>query len=562
MRKSAWLMVLTALVCTGANAEKLRTLVLAGGHLPICSSMNLDACADKQRADLQRQWQQQQALFDQFYDPARLATVTASDQAVLSPAQLDAVRKRVAQLPARLLSQLELRQALAAQKDELDENTELWLYEQLEVPELTETGAPRREAFSVTGTDPDVRAVFQAFLDAARSDPTRAPRIGVLTSAGREPVAAAEFYLAWFRALGADAVWLPLDGASRALRDRGESFDRPDQACANLLAERRLQTGLSVSRQGEPQLWQQYCAGADLKPVLETLDGIFFNGGDQSLHLNALLRADGSDSPELALIRARHHAGQLAIMGTSAGTAVQTGNAAADLPMISNGSSAHAMLHPAIAATPRLPFCHLQGNCPTQWQPQQLSYRPQGGLRLFDGGILDTHFSQRGRPARLLMLLADTGNAIGLGVDETTALLARGNGDGWMLDVVGKHGVWLSAQTGTRAELVVSNHYLHRGDHARLQAGALHIALADCSGPTPPLPAVPDIASVETGTGIQQVARLLSEPQPIAVTGSSNRRWQFSAGPSFSRCPKASGAVSYRDLRIELRQPDRASGAH
>ena len=44
------------------------------------------------------------------------------------------------------------------------------------------------------------------------------------------------------------------------------------------------------------------------------------------------------------------------------------------------------------------------------------------GFGLIDGAIIDQHFSQRGRYARLLGLLEDRPNLIGLGIDEDTSL--------------------------------------------------------------------------------------------------------------------------------------------
>jgi cyanophycinase len=49
------------------------------------------------------------------------------------------------------------------------------------------------------------------------------------------------------------------------------------------------------------------------------------------------------------------------------------------------------------------------------------------GFGLIDGAIVDQHFSQRGRYARLLGLLEDRPNLVGLGVDEETSLIVQGN---------------------------------------------------------------------------------------------------------------------------------------
>lgn len=49
------------------------------------------------------------------------------------------------------------------------------------------------------------------------------------------------------------------------------------------------------------------------------------------------------------------------------------------------------------------------------------------GLGLLERGVVDSHFSQRGRHTRLLNVLDDHPDCIGLGIDEATALVIRRN---------------------------------------------------------------------------------------------------------------------------------------
>ena len=58
-------------------------------------------------------------------------------------------------------------------------------------------------------------------------------------------------------------------------------------------------------------------------------------------------------------------------------------------------------------------------------QGSDLTYRAGGGSGLFNIGILDTHFSERDREARLALLTAYTGTRFGFGVDEATALMVN-----------------------------------------------------------------------------------------------------------------------------------------
>jgi len=49
------------------------------------------------------------------------------------------------------------------------------------------------------------------------------------------------------------------------------------------------------------------------------------------------------------------------------------------------------------------------------------------GMNMVEGTVIDTHFSQRSRHGRLLTAVAHHPQAIGLGIDERTAMVIRGN---------------------------------------------------------------------------------------------------------------------------------------
>jgi cyanophycinase len=50
------------------------------------------------------------------------------------------------------------------------------------------------------------------------------------------------------------------------------------------------------------------------------------------------------------------------------------------------------------------------------------------GMNLFEGTIIDTHFSQRGRHGRLLTAIAHFPQLLGIGIDERTAI-CKSNGE-------------------------------------------------------------------------------------------------------------------------------------
>lgn len=174
---------------------------------------------------------------------------------------------------------------------------------------------------------------------------------------------------------------------------------------------RALRTPLQVvvlsTASGEPDLlWSQYepafrSLGAaprwldprdrDAAGAAETLDAVraadllFMTGGDQERLVDILI-----DTPLHALVRERHRAGELAIAGTSAG---------------------------ASALGAHMPV----GDLDEQFAgPPRALHRALG---LMPALVIDQHFAQRKRHARLLHLVSLDPRRLGVGIDEDTALL-------------------------------------------------------------------------------------------------------------------------------------------
>jgi cyanophycinase len=122
---------------------------------------------------------------------------------------------------------------------------------------------------------------------------------------------------------------------------------------------------------------------------LERADALFFTGGDQ-LNITTLL----GGSPLGEAIRKKTMKGTI-LAGTSAGAAMMS------KWMIISGDSSKA---PNVGGVEIAP-----------------------GMDLSDGLIIDTHFSQRGRHGRLLAAIAHFPQAIGVGLDERTAVFVKGN---------------------------------------------------------------------------------------------------------------------------------------
>jgi cyanophycinase len=137
----------------------------------------------------------------------------------------------------------------------------------------------------------------------------------------------------------------------------------------------------------------------ELVADLEKATGIFMTGGNQ-LKLSALV----CGTPVGEAIVAAHQRGAV-VGGTSAGASIQ---------------SSH-MLAFGVGGT----------------TPKQRMTQMAAGLGLLPGTVVDQHFAQRNRYGRLLMIVAQSPQLLGIGVDEDTAAVVRDD----VLSVVGRGAV-------------------------------------------------------------------------------------------------------------------------
>jgi cyanophycinase len=138
---------------------------------------------------------------------------------------------------------------------------------------------------------------------------------------------------------------------------------------------------------------------AAARAFLERATLIWMPGGDQNRFMKAI---EGTGLDEV--IRARHRAG-IAVGGTSAGAAVLaeymfTGDA--DLTSLTAGATVTAK-----------------------------------GLALWPGALIDQHFLKRQRDNRLISAVFDHPTLVGVGIDESTAVIVRGH----TFEVIGKSSV-------------------------------------------------------------------------------------------------------------------------
>lgn len=123
--------------------------------------------------------------------------------------------------------------------------------------------------------------------------------------------------------------------------------------------------------------------------VIDQATGIFFTGGDQSRIVDFI-----KGTPLDSAIHRRHEDG-VVIGGTSAGAAMMPDE------MIVGGAS---VSNPSVDAVSMGP-----------------------GMGFLPGVVVDQHFAQRGRLGRLLAALVLQPAMLGLGIDEDTAIVVKGD---------------------------------------------------------------------------------------------------------------------------------------
>ncbi len=136
----------------------------------------------------------------------------------------------------------------------------------------------------------------------------------------------------------------------------------------------------------------------DLQKYVEECTGVFMTGGDQ-LRLCGLL----ADTPLMEKIRQRVQQGEISLAGTSAGAAVMGHH------MIAGGGSGES--------------------------PNRSLVDMATGLGIIPEIVVDQHFHNRNRMARLMSAVAAHPERLGIGIDEDTCALFERDG---LLQVMGK----------------------------------------------------------------------------------------------------------------------------
>jgi cyanophycinase len=141
----------------------------------------------------------------------------------------------------------------------------------------------------------------------------------------------------------------------------------------------------------------------EVTDALKSCTGYYFNGGNPELLSSNLLRGL-DDSPALGIIREKFEHGGAVVSGTSAGAMIV---GPVTLCECGSTSSVHALSEGRLYEAP--------------------------GYRFVDGLLVDAHFFARGLIGRHLYALADTKEPVGVGIDESTAVIVPGDGGLWQV---------------------------------------------------------------------------------------------------------------------------------
>ncbi len=445
-------LILLALPLTlPASLAQAADLMMAGGHLPVCTSLATAECRDpvdwQDNALHETSFRIDREAIERWKEAA--STRMQAGQLEVTARLLEAMRES----HDTAIGAAEFRRQFRAQSIQINQqqvtgdqlyrrmSDPAWfmLRDHFQQPARAGDGTLKREQVLLhESINPHATRIFQRFVEIARKrNGGEQPLVLVSTASSRDPYDALAFYLQVFEQAGARTAWLPLDAAVRNARDADD--------CDNLAHYQAEMLGSFERQRIDPDSYARqvaFCKEAQSGlQLIEQASGVFFNGGDQWLTFQAFI-GDGSEAAELAAIKRRMKAGKLILGGTSAGSAVQSQRV-----MVTSGGLSNSLLRGAFRRPPPDPGCDLDDSCPDGLKPQDMTWH-EGGLATFPEGIVDTHFSERLRQFRLVRLLADTGAPFGIGIDETTAALVQlsrdddphsietiGAGSSWIIDV-------------------------------------------------------------------------------------------------------------------------------
>lgn len=426
-------------------------LVLAGGALKTCSSFAIKNCVDKQQitgGKSQNRYQISSQGFKRWAKITAFSSIKNAEKTNINSFFNTLNRSLEAMSKDEFLDQID-----DIAKDDnftrdLSDAAYFSLLDSFEILQYDHKGDRLTERVSLADNrNQHAKRVYRAFIEQAKlrvKQPNKA-NILVVTASSRDPYESADFYLGVLADPDVTVRWLPLDRAWQQAVD----LQRKGFAGCDHLPRLRAANLQFYRERVYPKRTQQqehFCRHPnELVQLIKQSQGLFFNGGDQSKTLAALLTPEGEYSDILIAIHQQVASGQLVVGGTSAGTAVQAGGKANQrpIPMFTNGDPAVAMKRGVFAIDAPSQRCLPALSCDTGLNRDDLTVRAAGGTGLFKLGLLDTHFSERDRETRLAVATFDSKQRLGFGVDETSALLVRYTQNGVQAKVVGEGGVFV-----------------------------------------------------------------------------------------------------------------------
>ncbi len=492
MKRTSLILLLSLAIFSTSDAkstENKSKLFLVGGGLKTCTSMASKNCNTNSLANNEELKLVKISAHYQI-NKKTLALVKSSWPKSFAQDKLAQIINALSQIieseKKQLLSKSQLNSLLKKYDNKgiiskLNDAEYYLLLDLIEQPVMSRDNTSRLKEHVdlINSTNSFSTEIYHDFINLAKRIRGKdSANILVITASARDPFEAADFYQSVFTQAGGNTQWLPLDATLNSLLQ--QQGDR-EKICETL-SETRLKMQGSINREYVyPDLTKlQYQACLTPQTIYQAItkaDGIFINGGDQSLTKKAFINADGSDGKALQLIKEKLANNSLIIGGTSAGTAVMSGGTFNNEPivMITNGQSSTALVRGAKKDVLPQEGCQKSNSCTQDVLNDDLTYNSTGGLGLFNWGIMDTHFSERGRQGRLAKLVLDTNTRFAFGVDEATALIVSNiNSEQPKFEVIGQSGVFIVENNkNTDNKKSVITHYISRDDRGSLENNRL-----------------------------------------------------------------------------------------
>ncbi|MBL74601.1 MULTISPECIES: cyanophycinase [Idiomarina] len=479
--------VLAGLMTSAVSAQEqptikddgYRHLMLAGGGLTLCTSMASDSCNETDWIDSKTMRTNRYidlseksiktAVSDEYWTGFREEARKKVDEAL----KLIYDRMNEEIITERVFMREFTRRATLKTYNSLSEAEWNKLVDLLEMPVPAELDEKINLNESQNKPAIDIYRQFVEMAKTTRFDDSKKPVVFFTTSSSRDPYNEVDYYMDLFSQLGAEPHWFPVDAALIKAQQEGRCDELADVQEEVLGAYARDR----VYRDRYQQQVEFCKAPKEALKMVRQANAIFINDGDANLTRSTFINEDNQPSDLLRDIVSFVQSKRLVVGGNGAGAVALTSK-----PMISNGTTESAIKDGAFASEPPPFGCDLDATCPTNTNPDTLTFHPLGGLGLFHFGILDSDFSDKGRYGRLIRLAGDSGTPLSLGIDENTAM--KVNLEKGLFDIVGERGVFFVENAQSVPTAVASTfHYLVAGASGMMNPYGLQTAeFSDQSG--------------------------------------------------------------------------------